>query len=187
MTDSLGPASLGASRLSTRSTAVRERGRLLQDFVKYLLGKRLSRVLLDFDSRVDSSLYGAGVMARAAYTSFSSRMDQLHVSGFARFGVEAACEGLTLGLGGAILALALAIPAFRETSDNDWLKKQDLAVTFLDRTGEQVGQRGIRHGCVCSRESSGMTPVASAPHVSLPTIPGSLDKKGQNHFYEPIS
>ena len=42
------------------------------------------------------------------------------------------------------LALFLAIPAFQETSD-DWLKKQDLAVTFLDRYGQEVGRRGIKH------------------------------------------
>jgi len=27
--------------------------------------------------------------------------------------------------------LTLAIPAFRETSDDDWLKKSELAVSFL--------------------------------------------------------
>jgi penicillin-binding protein 1A len=38
--------------------------------------------------------------------------------------------------------LALALPAFRETED-DWLKTQDLAVTFLDRYGQEVGRRGL--------------------------------------------
>src|SRR4051794_31912830 len=71
-------------------------------------------------------------------------MDRFHVRGWPRVGVELACETLTLGLGGAILALFLATPAFQETSD-DWLKKQDLAVTFLDRYGNEVGRRGIKH------------------------------------------
>ena len=66
------------------------------------------------------------------------------MSGGRKLAVELACESLTLGLGGAVLLLALAVPAFRETSD-DWLKKQDLAVTFLDRYGQEVGRRGIRH------------------------------------------
>ena len=44
----------------------------------------------------------------------------------------------------AILALALAIPAFHETGD-DWLQQRDFAVTFLDRYGNEIGQRGIRH------------------------------------------
>ena len=59
--------------------------------------------------------------------------------------VEPLSESLTLGNGGLLLLLALAIPAFRETSDDDWLKKSELAVTFLDRYGNEVGSRGIRH------------------------------------------
>jgi penicillin-binding protein 1A len=106
--------------------------------------KRLSRALLAFDAWVNSSLYDSGRKSRAAYASFSAFMDRFHVRGWSRLGVEAACEGLTLGLGGALVALFLAIPAFRETSD-DWLKKQDLAVTFLDRYGTEVGRRGIKH------------------------------------------
>ena len=31
--------------------------------------------------------------------------------------------------------------AFRETADDDWLKKSDLAVTFLDRYGNPIGAR----------------------------------------------
>ena len=42
--------------------------------------------------------------------------------------IEPMSEAATLGLGGLLLMLALAVPAFRETSDDDWLKKSDLAV-----------------------------------------------------------
>ena len=41
---------------------------------------------------------------------------------------------------GLILLLALAQPAFRETADEDWLKKSDLAVAFLDRYGKVTPQ-----------------------------------------------
>ena len=34
---------------------------------------------------------------------------------------------------------------FRETTDEDWLKKSELAVQFLDRYGNEVGARGIKH------------------------------------------
>ncbi|MBV5271649.1 MAG: hypothetical protein JZU55_19280, partial [Afipia sp.] len=51
----------------------------------------------------------------------------------------------TIGLAGMVLMLALAIPAFRETADDDWLKKSDLAVSFLDRYGNPIGNRGIKH------------------------------------------
>src|SRR6201993_1863496 len=44
-----------------------------------------------------------------------------------------------------MLMLALAIPSFRETSDENWLKKSELSVTFLDRYGNEIGNRGIKH------------------------------------------
>ena len=106
--------------------------------------KRLSQALLAFDAWVNSAVYNSGRKSRAAYAGFSAFMDRFHVRGWPRLGVELACETLTLGLGGALLALFLATPAFQETSD-DWLKKQDLAVTFLDRYGTEVGRRGIKH------------------------------------------
>jgi len=73
-------------------------------------------------------------------------MDRFHIAGWRRwYLVEPLSEGLTLGAGGMMLMLALAIPAFRETSEDDWLKKSELAVTFLDRYGNEIGSRGIRH------------------------------------------
>src|SRR5258708_19945700 len=59
--------------------------------------------------------------------------------------IAPASEAATIGLGGLILMLALAVPAFRETADDDWLKKSDLAVAFLDRYGNPIGSRGIKH------------------------------------------
>ena len=41
--------------------------------------------------------------------------------------------------------LTLALPAFQETSDDDWLKKSELAMTILDRYGNELGARGIKH------------------------------------------
>ena len=39
----------------------------------------------------------------------------------------------------------LPVPAFQRTTEGDWLKQTDLAVTFLDRYGNEVGSRGIKH------------------------------------------
>ena len=73
-------------------------------------------------------------------------MDRFHIAGWRRWAlVEPISEGLTLGTGGLVLMLALAIPAFRETAEEDWLKASQLAVTFLDRYGNEIGSRGIRH------------------------------------------
>jgi penicillin-binding protein 1A len=108
------------------------------------LYKRAARALLALDALVDSSLYDSQERARASYAALAALMDRLHVSGWRRILVELFCEGSNIALAGAFLALFLAIPAFQETSD-DWLKKQDLAVNFLDRYGQEVGRRGIKH------------------------------------------
>ena len=70
-------------------------------------------------------------------------MDRLHVSGWRRLLVELVCEGSNIAVGIGMVALFFAIPAFEDTSGADWLKKQDLAVTFLDSYG--AGGRPARH------------------------------------------
>jgi penicillin-binding protein 1A len=122
------------------------RERRLREPLHQGLKLKLKRLLLDFDSILDSSVFHAARWLREYYERFSTFMDRFHVSGWRRWVVvEPLSEGATLGLGGLIVMLALAIPAFRETSDDDWLKKSELAVTFLDRFGNEVGSRGIRH------------------------------------------
>jgi penicillin-binding protein 1A len=108
------------------------------------LRRKIARALLAFDAFVDSSLHASRERARENYASFSAFMDGFHLAGWRHILNELACETLTLGIGFGLLALTLAGPAFQETSD-DWLKKTDLAVTFLDRYGQEVGRRGIRH------------------------------------------
>src|SRR5262245_48022378 len=107
---------------------------------------KLGRFLLGADARIDSALFSAGRFLREVWERFSAFMDRWHVAGWRRWAlVEPASEAATLGLGGLIVLLALATPAFHETSDEDWLKKSELAVTFLDRYGNEVGSRGIKH------------------------------------------
>jgi penicillin-binding protein 1A len=106
---------------------------------------RFSRWLLDVDARIDHALFEMRVYLRTRYDDFSAFMDRFYVSGLKKAGVEAVSEGLTLGCVGAVALLALAVPAFRETTDEDWIKKSELAVVFLDRYGNKLGERGIRH------------------------------------------
>src|SRR5262249_29923904 len=93
---------------------------------------RLRRLLLDIDARIDSAIFQSGKWTREIYERFTALMDRAHVAGWRRWLlVEPLSEGATLGTGGLLLLLALAVPSFRQTSDEDWLKKSDLAVTFL--------------------------------------------------------
>src|SRR6202040_1882251 len=106
----------------------------------------LRRFFLDLDSRIDFGLYQAKTWGRELFERYSDFMDRFHVAGLRRwYFVEPLSECLSLGTGGFMVMLALAIPAFRETADDDWLKKSELAVTFLDRYGNEVGYRGIKH------------------------------------------
>jgi len=105
--------------------------------------ERLSNGLLGFDSFVDSSLFSLGAWLKRAGSSYSAFTERFNIGGVPRFLVGMGSEGFTLGAAGSIVVLALAVPAFHETSD-DWLKRTELAVTFLDRYGNTIGERGVK-------------------------------------------
>src|SRR5689334_23986674 len=101
-------------------------------------------------------------------------MDRFHVSGWRRWLNELLSEGATLGTVGLVVLLALAVPAFRETSDEDWLKKSDLAVTFLDRYGNEVGNRGIKH--------NDSVPLEDMPDHLIKATLATEDRRFYEHF-----
>ena len=99
--------------------------------------------LLDVDSWIDSSLYSAFSGASERWETVTIFFRRFKVRGLTKFLVEIADEGVTLALVGAVAMLALALPAFEETQ-KDWRSQGDYSVTFLDRNGKVIGQRGIR-------------------------------------------
>jgi penicillin-binding protein 1A len=136
---------------------------------------KLKRFLLDFDSWLDSSVFLAARWVREYYERFSAFMDRFHVAGWRRWAlVEPFSEAATLGLGGMMVLLALAVPAFRETSDDDWLKKSELAVTFLDRFGNEIGSRGIRH--------NDAIPLEEYPDHLIKAALATEDRRFYDHF-----
>ena len=136
--------------------------------------QRLKRILLGFDAWVDFSVFRSATGLRESYERFSTFMDRFHVSGWKRWGAEFASEGATLGLAGGIVMLALATPAFQMTQDGDWLKKSELAVTFLDRYGNEIGTRGIRHN-----DSS---PLDQFPDHLIKAVLATEDRRFYDHF-----
>ena len=134
---------------------------------------RVEHAWLAVNAYLDAAHYDSLQRLRDAWQTFAERMDRLHVSGLSRLGVELACEALTLGLAGSLLMLFLAQSAFRETGD-DWLKKQDLAVTFLDRYGTPVGRRGILH--------DNAVPLSEIPDTLIKAVLATEDRRFYDHW-----
>ncbi|OAI29696.1 penicillin-binding protein [Methylosinus sp. R-45379] len=137
------------------------------------LYKRAARLLLALDAYIDSSLFDSSRGAREAYENFSAFMNRFQVRGLRRVAVEIGCESLTLALGGGLVALALSVSAMRMTSD-DWLKKQDLSITFLDRYGAVAGQRGIKH--------DDAVPLDQYPDYVIKAVLATEDRRFYEHF-----
>jgi penicillin-binding protein 1A len=133
-----------------------------------------SRALLAFDAFVDSSMFNGQRALSNGWRRVDAASDRLHLSGVPRVLVEFACESLTLGLGGLLVVLTLAIPAFQETADDDWLKRGDLAVTFQDRYGLEVGKRGIKH--------DDAVPFEELPDYFIKAVLATEDRRFFSHF-----
>ncbi len=137
------------------------------------LKRRVVNALLAIDSFIDSSLFDASRRIGDVWRGFSGFMERFHVRGLTRFGAELAGEALTMGLGGALVMLALAVPAFRFTAD-DWLKKTDIAVTFQDRFGVEVGRRGILH--------DDAVPLDQYPSYVIQAVLSTEDRRFFDHW-----
>ncbi len=102
-------------------------------------------------------------------------MDRFHIGGWRRWVfVEPLSEAATMGAGGMVVLLALALSAFRETADDDWLKKSELAVTFLDRYGNEIGSRGIKH--------NDSIPLSEFPDSLIKATLATEDRRFYEHF-----
>jgi penicillin-binding protein 1A len=134
----------------------------------------LKNFWLRLDAWVDSSVFRSAAGARESYERFSTFMDRFHVAGWRRWLNELVSEAATLGTAALVLMLALAVPAFRDTADDDWLKKSELAVTFLDRYGNEVGTRGIRH--------NDSVPLDEFPDNLIKAVLATEDRRFYDHF-----
>jgi len=77
--------------------------------------EKIRHRLLDLDARIDSTLFSSAKGARELYERYSTFMDRFYVGRWKRWVfIEPASEAATIGLGGLLLMLALAVPAFRE-------------------------------------------------------------------------
>jgi len=135
-------------------------------------GPRATRALA-VDAWIDSTLYDAGFKLREWWEAVTIFFRRFRVAGWRRGLVELLSEGFTLGTVGSILLLALAVPAFKETS-KDWRAQAEYAVTFLDRYGNEIGQRGILQ--------LGSVPVDEMPDHVIKAVLATEDRRFFDHY-----
>ena len=129
--------------------------------------------LLAIDAWIDSTLYEAGFRAGEIWETLTIFFRRFRVTGWRRGAVELLSEGFTMGAAGSVVMLALALPAFEETA-GDWRAQDDFAVTFLDRYGNEIGQRGI-----IQRDS---VPVDEMPDQVIEAVLATEDRRFFEHF-----
>ncbi|MEW9837833.1 transglycosylase domain-containing protein [Mesorhizobium marinum] len=129
--------------------------------------------LMAIDSWIDSTLYEAGFKAREIWESLTIFFRRFRYTGWKRGVFELLGEGFTMGAAGSVVMLALAMPAFEETEGN-WRAQDDFAVTFLDRQGNEIGQRGI-----IQRES---IPVDEMPDHVIKAVLATEDRRFFEHY-----
>jgi len=95
------------------------------------------------DARFDSTLSLIWQTFLNRYNLASSFFARFRLRGWRRIANELASEGLTIATGGAILMYALALPAFKEIDEKNWLSMDQFSVTFQDKNGNVIGKRGI--------------------------------------------
>ena len=99
---------------------------------------------LGLDARIDSAIATSWEDAKDRYNAFSSFCARFRLSGWRRVGNELLSEALTLGTGALVVLFVLAIPALNDF-DESRITTGKYAVKFIDRTGTEIGQRGILH------------------------------------------
>jgi penicillin-binding protein 1A len=144
------------------------------DFRKISFAERVSRRLRDADAWVEHSLHAVGERIKEGLWRIRNASDSLEPSNTGRVVVALACEALTYTVIGGVMLTALAKPAFRAVNEDQWLKQQDLAITFLDQTGAVIGRRGILH--------AQSIPVDELPEHLIKAALATEDRRFYEHF-----
>ena len=136
--------------------------------------RKRTPILRRFDAWMDSSLFGWRARLGDAWERLAIRSRRLKATGPWRWAFELAGEGFTLGVAGTIVMLAFAVPAFKLARGDDWRTQDEFSITFLDRYGQEIGQRGIIH-----RDS---VPVDELPDHLVKAVLSTEDRRFYDHY-----
>jgi len=126
------------------------------------------------DSWIDSSLYGIWARYQDWWSGYSNFINRFRVTGFRRIVAEFFSEAATLGAGGLLAVLTLALPSLEPTNDPSWRTAAQYSVTFLDRNGTEIGKRGILY--------SDAVPLDEIPDNLIKATLATEDRRFFDHF-----
>ncbi len=129
---------------------------------------------LAVDSWLDSSLYQAWLGFKDWWAALVAFFARFRLTGARRVINELASETFTLGLGGGMVMLALALPAFEIVDRDDWLATGKYSVVFLDRYGNEIGKRGIM--------LNDSVPLEEIPDYLIKATLATEDRRFFSHF-----
>ncbi len=136
--------------------------------------RRRKSGFLAADAWLDSSLYEFWQGLGRFYTRFQDFMGRFRVSGLKRLFVELFSDGLSFGAIGAVLMMALAMPAFDIIASGEFNQAEDYSVLFLDRYGNEIGRRGIR--------SDDSVALDEIPDILIKATLATEDRRFFEHF-----
>jgi penicillin-binding protein 1A len=128
---------------------------------------------LGLDAKIDSTLADLGARIRDAWDGASSFFARFQLTGWRRLLNEGASEVLTLGTGGLVVLYGLALPALLEFDEGRFLTGR-YSVNFLDKTGSEIGKRGILH--------NDAVPLEEIPESVIKATLATEDRRFFEHF-----
>jgi penicillin-binding protein 1A len=126
------------------------------------------------DAWVDSSIYSLWMKLKDVWAAYSNFFGRFHVSGFRKLAAEIGSEGATLSVLGLAVLLSFAIPAIETTNKAGWRTASQYSVTFLDRYGNEIGNRGILF--------SEAVPLEEIPDHLIKAVLATEDRRFFEHF-----
>ncbi len=87
---------------------------------------------------------------------------------------ELGSEAFTLSVGFLLIVVMFEIPAIELTKNPNWRTGSEFSVTFLDRTGVEVGKRGIQF--------SDAVPLEEIPQTLIQATMATEDRRFFEHF-----
>lgn len=127
---------------------------------------------LALDAYLDSSMYDTLEELRNRWGAYSDFLARFHLGGYKRVLSEILSESFTMVTFGMMVIVAMALPAFEETNKN-W-RAIEYSVTFLDRYGNFIGTKGIKH--------DDAVPFDEIPKHMIQATLATEDRRFYEHF-----